>query len=66
MQNHKESAVAPIHVDLAHIFMDLNKQESNRTEKNKAQRKLAARRGIEQHYEKKQLEAALKEFWEDS
>jgi hypothetical protein len=65
MQNHNNTVVAPAQVDLVDIFMDLNKQDSNVKEKNKAQRKLAARRGIEQHYEKKQLEAALKEFWED-
>ncbi|MFT7373591.1 MAG: hypothetical protein ACI9T9_002291 [Oleiphilaceae bacterium] len=65
MQNHNNSLVAPVHVDLVNVFMDLNKHESSLKEKNKAQRKLAARRGIEQHYEKKQLEKSLKEFWED-
>lgn len=65
MQNHNKTVVAPAQVDLVNVFMDLNKQESNIKEKNKTQRKLAARRGIEQHYEQRQLEAALKEFWED-
>ncbi|MFD2230111.1 PA3496 family putative envelope integrity protein [Alkalimarinus sediminis] len=65
MQSDNNSIVAPVQIDLVDIFMDLNKQESNIKEQNKAQRKLAARRGIEQHYEKKQLEAALKEFWEE-
>ncbi len=65
MQHYNNTAKETVQVDLADIFMDLNKQESKMKEKDKAKRRLAARRGIEQHYENKQLQSALKEFWED-
>ena len=65
MQDPINVTVLPAHVDLANVFMDLNKRTSTIKEKSSAQRRLAARRGIEAHYEKKQLEENLKEFWED-
>jgi hypothetical protein len=65
MLNVNNTVVEALNVDLANVFMDLNKQESSAKERSKAQKKLAARRGIEQHYEQKQLHAAIKDFWED-
>ena len=64
MPSQKKSVVVPVYVDLANVFKGLNKYESDVKEKNKAQRKLAARRAIENHFEKKQLEENLNEFWE--
>ncbi len=59
------AAPSKVQSQLLEIFMDLNQYEENIKDKAKAQRKLAARRAIEQHFEKRQLERELEDYWAD-
>ena len=65
MQTINNNVAENSEVDLVDMFMDVNKQVSNNRAKDKVKKKLAARRGIELHFENKQLRHAIKEFWED-
>ena len=70
MQNNYNSATPSqqtvhLQTELLEIFMDLTQYEENIKDKAKGQRKLAARRAIEQHFEKRQLERELEDYWAD-
>ena len=59
------SSLETIQIDFMNIFYDLHKQETDNKKKKSAQYKLAARRAIEIHNEKRLLEERLKNSWEE-
>ncbi|MDX5300425.1 MAG: hypothetical protein LPK85_15895 [Gammaproteobacteria bacterium] len=61
-----EAVKLAVQAELLEAFSDLHTQESRIRERQKAQRQLAARRAIEQHYERKRLEHSIKDPWADS
>jgi len=52
-----------IQSELLDAFMDVATSESRSRDKAAAQRRLAARRAIEQHFERKALEPHLHDYW---
>lgn len=72
MNNNNNAVVESTKTQLVELFMDLNKLESKTKtkaktkEKSSPQQKLAARRAIEQHLEKKRLAHDLEDYWFDS
>jgi len=60
-----DTSLKSIQVDFMDIAHDLHQTRSESKKKDKARRLAEARRAIEAHQEKKQLEAALKEWWEE-
>lgn len=54
-----------VQAELLDIFMDLHSHESRDRERARAQRRLEARRAIEQYRERKELEAQLRDGWEE-
>ncbi|ARU58785.1 hypothetical protein OLMES_4796 [Oleiphilus messinensis] len=58
------TTVEAVQSELLEIFNDLHTYEENVKDKASAQRKLAARRAIEQHFERKKLESDINEFWD--
>ncbi|WP_250655400.1 PA3496 family putative envelope integrity protein [Alkalimarinus coralli] len=67
MNNNNNAVVESTKSQLVELFMDFNKLEPKVKEKEKStpQQKLAARRAIEQHFEKKRLEQDLEDYWFD-
>lgn len=57
--------VESVQSEILDIFCDLSKFEEKSKDKAKAERKLAARRAIEQHFEKKRLEEDISDAWSD-
>ncbi len=69
MNNNNNAVVQSTKTQLVELFMDFNKLDSKAKvktkEKSTPQQKLAARRAIEQHFEKKRLEHDLEDYWFD-
>jgi len=67
MNNNNNAVVQSTKTQLVELFMDFNKLDSKAKTKEKStpQQKLAARRAIEQHFEKKRLEHDLEDYWFD-
>ncbi|MFE8070015.1 hypothetical protein QQM79_03060 [Marinobacteraceae bacterium S3BR75-40.1] len=57
--------VEAVQAEILDIFMDLKQYEEHSKLKAASKRRLAARRAIEQHYERKQLERAIEDYWLD-
>jgi len=64
MQTDNQQPVEAVQAEILDIFMDLQQYEENQRERTAARRRLAARRAIEQHYERKRLEEQIGEGWE--
>lgn len=60
---HTAQSVQLLQAELLDIFGDMHRLESNHKDKASAQRKLAARRAIEQHFELKELEKQISDCW---
>ncbi|MCG8612426.1 MAG: hypothetical protein MI864_18065 [Pseudomonadales bacterium] len=58
------TTVEAVQSELLEIFNDLHTYEESVKDKASAQRKLAARRAIEQHFERKKLQSDIKDFWD--
>lgn len=63
MYHNNNIASDSVHSEIFEIFMDLNQYDKRAKDQAAAQRRLAARRAIEQHYEKKKLEEAISDYW---
>jgi hypothetical protein len=68
MNNNNNAVVQSTKTQLVELFMDFNKlgSKTKTKEKSTPQQKLAARRAIEQHFEKKRLKHDLEDYWFDS
>ncbi|MFD2231236.1 PA3496 family putative envelope integrity protein [Alkalimarinus sediminis] len=67
MNNNNNAVVQSTKNQLVELFMDINKLDTKAKTKEKStpQQKLAARRAIEQHFEKKRLQHDLDDYWFD-
>lgn len=63
MQTSQTSQVENIQSELLDAFMDVTNNESRHRDREVAQRRLAARRAIEAHFEQKALEPHLHDYW---
>lgn len=63
--DHNTQDVQVVQAELLDIFMHLHSNESRHRDKNAAKRRLAARRAIEDHFERRQLERELRDYWLD-
>jgi len=61
----QENSLEAIHLDFMDIAHELHQKQSESKKKDRAKRRSQARRAIEDHQEKKRLEAELKEWWDD-
>lgn len=57
------NAVETVKTDLAKLIMESNSSTSKQRVKASAERKLATRRAIEDHFEQRQLEKELDDYW---
>ncbi|MEQ5835585.1 hypothetical protein EB809_09965 [Marinobacter sp. R17] len=57
--------VESVQAEILSIFDHLQRDEMRDREQAAAKRRLAARRAIEQHYERKALEASIRDGWLD-
>ncbi|WP_097459218.1 PA3496 family putative envelope integrity protein [Mangrovitalea sediminis] len=63
--DHNTPDVQVVQAELLDIFMDLHSDEARNRDKSAAKRRLAARRAIEQHFERKELERQINDYWAD-
>lgn len=57
--------VENVQAEILSIFDHLQRDESRDKERAATKRRLAARRAIEQHFERKALEDAIRDGWDD-
>lgn len=60
-----EQQVESVQAEILSIFDHLQRDEMRDRERASAKRKLAARRAIEQHFERKALEDSIRDGWLD-
>lgn len=60
-----EQPVESVQAEILSIFDHLQRDEMRDRERASAKRKLAARRAIEQHFERKALEESIRDGWLD-
>lgn len=65
MNNNNNAHVETAQAELVDIFMDFSEFDFKTKDKSTAQQRLAARRAIEQHFEKKRLEHDIQDYWFD-
>lgn len=58
-------SIQSVQAELLDIFGDMHRQTSDFKDKASSQRKLAARRAIEQHFERRELEKQIADCWID-
>lgn len=58
-------ATQSLQAELLDIFGHIQRQSSSSKDKASSQRKLAARRAIEQHFERRELEKQISDCWVD-
>ena len=58
-------SIQSVQAELLDIFGDMHRHAVDHKDKASAQRKLAARRAIEQHFEKRELEKQIRDCWID-
>jgi hypothetical protein len=63
-KNHN-SSLDTARIDFMDVYFELHQHDSELKKKTKARKKFEARRGIEEHQEKKQLQEALNDWWDD-
>lgn len=56
-------SIQTVQAELLDIFVDMHKNDVDHKDKASSQRKLAARRAIEQHFERRQLEKQISDWW---
>lgn len=56
-------SIQSVQAELLDIFGDIHRHDCNNKDKAKARRRLAARRAIEQHFERRELEKQISECW---
>lgn len=59
------SSLDSIRIDFMNVHYELHQKESETQKKSKAKKRFEARRAIEEHQENKQLQEALKDWWDD-
>ena len=65
MQYTQPTSLDAIRVEFMDVAYEIHKQESETTKKTKARKRFEARKAIEEHQENKQLQNALKEWWDE-
>ncbi|MAL97450.1 PA3496 family putative envelope integrity protein [Hydrocarboniclastica marina] len=58
-------SIQSVQAELLDIFGDMHRHDADYKDKAVAQRRLAARRAIEQHFERRQLEKQISDCWID-
>lgn len=61
----QHSSLDTIRTDFMDVYFEIHQQETETKKKSKAKKKFEARRAIEEHQEKKQLQEVLKDWWDD-
>ena len=62
---HTAQSIQSVQAELLDIFGDIHRHATNNKDKASSQRRLAARRAIEQHFERRELERQIKDCWAD-
>lgn len=65
LNNGSINKIESVQTELLDIFCDLSKYEQKNKDKALNERKFAARRAIEQHFEKKKLEYDICDAWSE-
>lgn len=60
---HTVQSLQSVQAELLDIFGDMHRHDVDNKDKASSQRKLAARRAIEQHFERRELERQISDCW---
>ncbi len=66
MNNNNNAVIQTTKPNFLHMIEDSSGLKIKKKEKSTPQQKLAARRAIEQHFEKKRLKSDIEDYWFDS
>ena len=64
-QQSHHSSLDAIRIDFMDVYFEIHQRESEVKKRSKAKKRYEARKAIEEHLEKKRLQALLKNGWEE-
>ena len=64
-QHGHHSSLDAIRIDFMDVYYEIHQRETEVKKRSKARKRYAARKAIEEHLEKKRLQALLKNGWDE-